>query len=380
MRVDPRILSVIKQYGVFDTNACLNCGSCAVVCELSESYAPFPRRPIQYAILGLKDYVNRGLEPWLCHDCGDCSITCPRETEPQESMKTLRRYLNALYDWTGIAGLINRSKAMYATLITGVAALVVFLIYIYHSQWVGMSLSEMATTSMGLEHMFNKIIYFTLIVVLFPFFILLTNSVRMWWLTMRSYRIPLKFYLLEVWSIIYHMVTHKNISKCLQPVHKKRRLTHWMLAAGCVLMLVLVTFFLKWFQTDNIYPFYHPQRWLGYLATFGMLVGGVDLLIERIRKKEVIYRYSDFRDMVFPVLLILTALTGILVHIFRYAGMAMATHYLYAIHIIVTTPMLLIELPFGRWTHMVYRPLAIFFQSVKVRAGILKEMEVLKVA
>ncbi len=365
MRVDPRILSVIRQYGRFDINACLNCGSCAVVCELSEKRVKFPRRTIQFVILGLKDLVNKGLEPWLCHDCGDCTITCPRQAEPQESMKTLRRYLNAVYDWTGIAGLINRSKAWYTAFITGIAVLVVFIIYFYHSLWVGMSLSEMTGTPMGLEHMFNKIIYYTLIVVLFPFFILLTNSFRMWWFTMKDEKIPLKYYLREIWTIFLHMITHRNIGRCPQTIHRKRRLTHWMLAAGCVLMLVIITFFLRWFQTDRFYPLYHPQRWLGYLATIGMLVGSVDMLIERIRKRVDIYKYSDFRDLAFPVFLLLTALSGILVHAFRYAGAEMLVHYTYAVHIVITTPMLLIEIPFGRMSHMIYRPLAIYFESVK---------------
>jgi hypothetical protein len=30
--------------------------------------------------------------------------------------------------------------------------------------------------------------------------------------------------------------------------------------------------------------------------------------------------------------------------------------------------MLIIELPFGRWSHMIFRPLAIYFQSVKEKA------------
>jgi ferredoxin len=339
-----------------------------VVCELSGERSAFPRRPIQYAIIGLKDLVKKGLDPWLCHDCGDCSITCPRQAEPQESMKTLRRYLTAVYDWTGIAGLINRSKAWYAGLVSAVAGLVVFLIYIYHSRWVGMLLSEMTSTPMGLEHMFNKIIYYTLIVVLFPFFILLTHAFRMWWFTMREEKIALKYYLEELGSIFLHMVTHRNIGKCPQTIHRKRRVTHWLLACGCVIMLVLVTFFLKWFQTDKILPFYHPQRWLGYLATIGMLAGVIDIFVERILRRSDIYKFSDFRDLMFPIMLFLTALTGILVHIFRYAGLEMATHYTYALHIIVTTPMLLVEIPFGRWSHMIYRPLAIYFYDVKERA------------
>ena len=39
----------------------------------------------------------------------------------------------------------------------------------------------------------------------------------------------------------------------------------------------------------------------------------------------------------------------------------------YAIHMMISVPMLVIEMPFGKWTHMIYRPLALYFQSLKER-------------
>jgi heterodisulfide reductase subunit C/quinone-modifying oxidoreductase subunit QmoC len=70
----------------------------------------------------------------------------------------------------------------------------------------------------------------------------------------------------------------------------------------------------------------------------------------------------------FPILLLLTALSGISVHILRYAGFELACHFVYALHIVIATPMLVVEMSFGKWSHMVYRPLALYFQAVKERA------------
>jgi hypothetical protein len=42
---------------------------------------------------------------------------------------------------------------------------------------------------------------------------------------------------------------------------------------------------------------------------------------------------------------------------------------MYAVHIMIATPMLLVEMSFGKWSHMVYRPLALFFLAVRQRAG-----------
>jgi hypothetical protein len=38
-------------------------------------------------------------------------------------------------------------------------------------------------------------------------------------------------------------------------------------------------------------------------------------------------------------------------------------------HIMVATPLLLVEMSFGKWSHMVYRPLALYFLDVKQRAA-----------
>jgi len=66
-------------------------------------------------------------------------------------------------------------------------------------------------------------------------------------------------------------------------------------------------------------------------------------------------------------LLLATAVSGMAVHIFRVLGLELTTHYAYAIHMMIAVPLLVIEMPFGKWTHMIYRPLALYFQSLKER-------------
>lgn len=72
----------------------------------------------------------------------------------------------------------------------------------------------------------------------------------------------------------------------------------------------------------------------------------------------------------FLVLLFLTALTGILVHLFRIAGWPLSTYYTYVIHLAIAVSMLVVEVPFGKWAHLLYRPLAIYLNKVKVKAKI----------
>jgi ferredoxin len=363
---DPTLIAEVRRYGKFDTAGCFNCGSCIQACELAGDLASFPRRSTRQVLMGLRQVLNEGLDPWICHDCGDCSTACPRQTEPRDSMMTLRRYLASVYDWTGIAATINRSTAWHIGSLLFVAVSVLILIVLYHLYVVKMPFPYFAVTPRGLGHMFPLMTYFTLAVILFPFFILLTNAFRMYLITVHqtgSIRSPLSQWFTEARTFLLHFFTYKKMSEC--PTEKGRWPKHLLLGVGCMVMLVLMVFFLRWFQTDMVYPLYYPQRLVGYLAAALMIFGSADILVGRIRKKREIHKSSDFRDWNFPILILATSVSGIAVHILRIAGLELAAHYAYAIHMMISVPMLVIEMPFGKWTHMIYRPLAIYFQSLK---------------
>ncbi len=363
---DPTLLADIRRYGKFDTTGCYQCGSCTLSCELVSDSATFPRKSIRYALLGLRAPLVRGLDPWICHDCGDCSVICPRQSEPRISMITLRRFLSAQYEWTGIGSRLLQSRAWYLGSLISVAVLTFLLIVGYHLWYVGMAAKDFSTTAFGLDHMFPLITYYTLIVVLLPLLLLLSRVVRIWRLTMAGEGVPWPTYLRQAWVYVYESIAQPLMRKC--PEHR-RWLGHQVLAVGTVLMLSIKVFGLRWFQTDNIYRFYNPQRWVGYLGALFILYGIGYILVSRWRAKKEIYKETHFHDLVFPILIVLTVLSGLTAHILRYAGFALGCHYAYALHVMIATPMLVIEMSFGKWSHMVYRPLALYFLSVKERAA-----------
>ena len=254
-------------------------------------------------------------------------------------MKTLRRYLTAQYDWTGLSRRICRSPTWEIAALSSVAVFVLALIILYHLYVEHVEISVLRSTSMGMEHMFGRITYFTVAVFLIPAFFMASHVARMLSLTMRhgpNEAIPLKFYVAEAKTIFLEMVTQERILKCPATMQKRRWTMHWCLAFGSSLMFVIKFFFLRWFQTDKIYPLYNPQRWLGYLGAAGLLVGSLDILIERTRK-------AGLREAILPVLLLLTALSGMAVHVLRYVGLGLGAHYAYAVHLMIAVPMLLVK-------------------------------------
>lgn len=364
---DPTLIADIRRYGKFDPTGCYQCGSCTLSCDLVEGSATFPRRSIRYALLGLRQPLVASLEPWVCHDCGDCSIVCPRQSEPRISMITLRRFLSAQYEWTGIGSRLVQSKAWYLGSLASAAIFTLLLIVGYHLWYVKMAARDFATTPFGLEHMFPLMTYYTLTVILLPLLLLLSRIVHVWRLTANG-RIgaPFSLYVKQAWVYAYESVAQPLMRKC--PEHG-RWIGHQFLAIGTVMMLAIKVFGLRWFQTDNIYPIYNPQRWVGYLGAGLILYGIGGILVGRLGAKKEIYKETTFRDLAFPVLLVSTVISGLAAHIFRYAGFGLTCHYLYALHIVIATPMLLVEMSFGKWSHMVYRPLALYFLAVRERAA-----------
>jgi ferredoxin len=361
-RVDPSLLDEIKTYGAVSPEACFNCGNCTAICPLTSDGHPFPRNTIRLLQMGLRERLVENVDPWLCYYCGECSDTCPRQAEPAESQMAMRRWLTAQYDWTGLARRFYTSKFWEVGSVLLFSVLVIVVFALFHGPIVTERVELNTFAPVQVVEIGDWIIAAALS------FFLLSNIYRMHNLVLRrgfNGPIPLRLYLTEAWQLAYNFFTQRRFAQCENKRHWR---SHLILVSGYVLMLILIVVFLRWFQTDNIYPIYHPQRWLGYYATIALIYGAGVALWGRIKKRDQLHRFSHLSDWMFPILLLLTAASGILVHIFRYAGLAYATYFTYVIHLSIMFPMLTLEVPFGKWSHLAYRPFAIYFAAVKQKA------------
>lgn len=373
-RVDPNLIFELKNYGEVDVEACFNCGNCTAICPLTTDEHPFPRNMIRYIQLGMKDQLLETVDPWLCYYCGECSETCPREAEPAEAMMTIRRWLTAQYDKSGKgAKLYTSSKALWlAVLQYSLVPLILLLIYHALTAFGFEGFGQIVTDRVELNTFAPAIWVWAVVLIDFAILAvrLFTNIGRMHNYVMRSektgQKVPLQVYVKEWKTFFENMLTQKRWRDCSEDT--SRWLKHLILVTGYFTMLVLIVGMLWWFQTDNIYPIWHPQRWVGYLATLALLYGSGDALIGRLRKDEELHRFSHESDWLFPAFIFVGSITGILVHIFRYAGLPWATYIIYTLHVMVMVAMLDSEVGIGKWTHLFYRPLALYFDAVKKRA------------
>jgi cation diffusion facilitator CzcD-associated flavoprotein CzcO len=85
----------------------------------------------------------------------------------------------------------------------------------------------------------------------------------------------------------------------------------------------------------------------------------------RLKKSEPHVQHSHESDWIFLIMLLLVSATGILQHVLHRAGLDLAANLAYVGHLMVVVPMLVLEVPFSKWSHLAYRPLAMFLAEAQ---------------
>jgi nitrate reductase gamma subunit len=276
-------------------------------------------------------------------------------------MMAMRRWLTAQYDWTGLSKRTYTSKSWVVAMLILAVVIVVVLAAILRGPMITTEVALNTFAPVEIIHAADLVLAGVL------GFFLLTNLARMYAMVMGNEgRVPLKVYISEAWNLVVHLVTQKRFSECGNS--QLRWVNHLIIVAGYGTMFLLIVVFLSWFQTDNVYPIYHPQRIIGYLAAAALIYGGVDAVVGRIRKRHQMHKYSHASDWLFPILLILLATSGLVISFARTSGLPLATYYSYVIHLAIMMMLYVTVGPMGKWAHLIYRPFAIYFQAVKARA------------
>jgi hypothetical protein len=323
--------------------------------------------------MGLGDKLKGNLEPWLCYYCGDCSDQCPREAEPGETMMSMRRWLTSKYDITGLSTLFYQSKAAEILSILALALLTGFGFYglgmtkgggDFGSYPDGLIPSHSVDpwTGLGLD---IKSIVFVMGIGLIG--LLAVNLLRMWWFTTGSKKdlsVPFGTYLKHVFVFPYQLFTQKRYSEC----DKKRP---W--AVHLILMLSFVALFLVFLVHVLVPGNASIHTLLGPLASIAMIGATAYMINGRLNKTETHNKYSHHSDTNFLYMCLYVGATGLLQHFAGRFGSGAFANFVYILHMMGAVPMLVIQLPFTKWAHFVYRPYAMYLAAVQ--ADVIAERE-----
>lgn len=343
--VSPVLNKKITQFGKSDWNECYHCGNCTAVCSLTEDGNLFPRNVIRQLQMGLKNKFKGNVDPWLCYYCGDCSETCPRDANPGEMMMSARRYLTSIYDWTGLSGLLFKSVPAMIIGFILVAALIV---------GIGFAKQFSLEPIMEFGHIFEKMLIFGVVIL-----ILIPNIIRMFYFTVLKEKVKAPFlsYVKGIWDLFLHMFTQKKSLDCDKNTF--RWFEHFLVVIGYILLLI-TTVFLNWFSTENPYII-----WFGYVVGGLVFIFTFDFIIGRIRKNKEINKFSHPSDWLFVIWLFLMGLTAFIVRVLIDTNAIDNNLWMYMVHLIVIAQWGILIVPFGKWTHFLYRSFAVYFANLK---------------
>jgi len=350
IKVNTDLIKEIKKYGAFDISACFNCGNCTAVCPLSKEDLSFPRKLIRYGQLGMENKIESSLEPWLCYYCGECSDTCPRQAEPGEYMMSIRRYLIARYDFTGISRFFYKNK--YAQILLSIALFIVLLFYFFK----------------GYKGDFGKLA--GKIEFLFPVYVTIAIIGYLWNMyrnvilkTVGKFKISFKPK--DIFELFYHGFTQINFTRC-EKTDWLRWISHLLVMSGYTLTLLISNLHL-FEPLDKQYTVFNFISLLIWYSSISIVVGGLFMVVRRVFKTVPSSKFSTPSDWLFVTSLFLIG-ASMFTTLIANISLGMGNHTLeliYKTHMSIEIVWIVLIVPFTKWIHIFFRPLAIYFVNVK---------------
>ena len=367
--VDTQLLRKIEKHGsggALDVSACFNCGNCTAVCPLAEETAGFPRRMIRMAQVGMERELLAGEDLWRCYACGECSRTCPRQADPAEFMAAARSYAITRYDFTGLAGFVNRS-AFGNLLIFAVFSVIFEAVLSIKANPVGQQTKLFNFLPGWWIHNIGVVLFAVVGLSAAIGMISMIARFRAEWHSPES---PLRFTALPAAIVagISDALLHTRFRQCdsaeetaeprKEPLLLRAWLVHAAVMGGFLAMLIATTLDYMLKPIGSPVPPWYPMRLLGAAGGLVCLYGLTVILSRRFRASEVPWRKSAFSDWFFPVLLYVTVLTGLVTEFAVYLPMKSFGDAIFFIHVVLAMD-LIAMLPLTKFAHVLYRTLAL---------------------
>ena len=117
-------------------------------------------------------------------------------------------------------------------------------------------------------------------------------------------------------------------------------------------------------ETGTPVPLWYPSRLIGTIAGLALLYGVSMFMINRVRKVNRAAQHSTVSDWLLLVLLWITGATGFVIEVALYLPDAPAWgHWFFLFHVAAAMELMLF-LPFTKFAHAMYRPVALFFYAL----------------
>lgn len=347
---DTGFITYLRKESGADLSACMQCGNCTAICDLSPTEEPYPRKEMIWAAWGMKDLLMKDPDIWLCHQCGDCTAACPRGVKPGEVLAAVRKYV---YMKTSRPAFLGKwmSKPVFLPVLILIPALIIagilslagtfsipdgpvdYSAFFPHA-WLNVSFSVI-TLSFYLANLISMGSY------------------------LQSIENPKGRETTRKWQVVREILSHQKFRKCSE--NKTKSVAHLLVFYGFI-SLLLVTMIAVILVFLGKYPLsiWHPVKILGNLAGLSLALGLLIMIIQRLGSNSKISAGS-YIDWFFLISLFLLALSGGFVEWARFADWSIAYH-LYFVHLLLVW-MVIMYLPYTKFGHVILRTMVLLKYS-----------------
>ncbi len=347
---------------------CFQCANCSVVCPLSPSDGPFPRKQMILSQWGLKDKLVKDPDIWLCHNCTDCSTYCPRGAKPGDVLNALRKKAIEYYSYPSVvAKMVGDKKAL--PLLFGIPAafllLVIFFtnhfgeaVYVAHGH-------EIAIDGLIRSWKMIPILAVDIIYVLTATLVLLVfaRGIINFWKDMDQQRTRTIGIIPAAIDVIKDIITHNNFKEC--GTNQDRYLGHLWLFYGFIACfittscIVVAFYVLGLFMDISMTPWsiWNPVKILGNLGGIAIL-GGCFLVVQNRLNQDQDTTTTSYYDWFLIGIVVTIGASGMLIEILRWLNIAVLYYPVYFVHLVAVWG-LFAYAPYGKMAHIVYRTVAL---------------------
>lgn len=359
---------------------CFQCATCSSVCELAPADAPFPRRQMLYAQWGLEDRLIGDPGPWLCHQCNDCNVRCPREARPGDVMQAARSMTIQKLAFPAVLGrLVGNVRASWPVLI-GIPILF-WVVLLAVTTGLAVPAADSALPFLDGRFHFEQfvphvLIYATYITIAAWVLLAAVISGRRLWKLLGERAERHGSFLANLLPALGEIATHKRFSDCGTGAAKRHwghLLVMWGFVGAAVTSGILILYLYRqsplfsWIPLPQAHdyplPLNHWVKWLGNLSALALVVGAVLLLVNRARSDDPQVGGTTAFDRFFLWVVAAVILTGVLSETLRFVAPPAAAVTVYLLHLSVVMT-LFITFPYSKFAHILYRTLAIIHQRM----------------
>jgi quinone-modifying oxidoreductase subunit QmoC len=395
LKPDRKFVEEVISAGGGDLKKCYQCATCSVVCGLSTESSPFPRKEMIWAQWGLKDRLVSDPDIWLCHQCNDCSLRCPRGARPGDVLAAVRQKVIEHYAFPSIMGrLVNSVRAIPLMLVLIPALLIAGALLVRGPIEAALDYTD----PHGHEfyaHFFPHwlLIAFYTSLTLLTFSGLIVGLFRFWGGMKATDAAlgkgePVLGFVPSLIKAVTAVFTHGRFGNCTDQAPRKT--AHFMAFYGFLALFIVTSwavldlYLMPLIGIPARYPFglMHPMKILANVGGILLIVGGGKAILDRKNAPVDGNHQSTSFDWIFVWLLLLVGVTGFVVEVFRFVaegsagaeayagGLAFPAYGFYFVHLVLVFG-LLVYLPYSKFAHIWYRTAAMIYaeHTGRTRAG-----------